>query len=83
MSTANILAIKTSTKDEAVRVDKTSTPNVHYYGFAQPGTLETEPKWLIQKATVDGTGDILKIEFANGRASNVNIWTARVGLTYF
>ncbi|MGW8177411.1 MAG: hypothetical protein ACWGQW_01225 [bacterium] len=53
-----------------------------YKGEAEPGTLETEAKWRIQRITFVGADEDVVIEWANGSGSFVHAWSNRAGLSY-
>ena len=61
-----------------VRVDEVSA-TLSYYGFALPGTLETEAKWRIFR--LDTTVG-MQIDWADGDDNFDNIWANRASLTY-
>jgi hypothetical protein len=77
----NYLPIFTTGSGQAFRLIKASG-TVHYYGFAKPGSTEAAAAWQIQKCTVDGDGDITKIEYPNGSATYGYVWSSYNGYTY-
>ena len=52
-----------------------------YVGYAVPGTLQSEKKWLITKITYSGT-IVTKTEFANGDSNFDKEWDERTTYTY-
>ena len=58
----------------------TGTAKVEYVGFSDPGTLDTEAGWLIQKLTYDGA-NVTQVRFASDDVTDNKIWDSRA--TYF
>lgn len=67
-----------STPALKIRIDEVSSV-LSYYGFAQPGTAETEAKWRIFRLD---TSAGLKIDWADGDDNFDNIWINRASLLY-
>ena len=67
-----------SIKEAKVIIDQAGS--ITYIGSANPGSLESDAVWLIQK--ISKTGSITKVEFAGGSESYSNIWNNRASLTY-
>lgn len=65
--------------DYTTRVDDVDD-NTSYYGFALPGSLDSEAKWKILKKTTSGT--VKSYKWANGAATFISIWNNRASLTY-
>lgn len=57
-----------------------SNPRTIYKGFALPGSLTNEPKWAIQKTSVNGSITVTK--WSNGNKKLENIWDNREALQY-
>ncbi len=68
------------TDPDAKKIDSVST-GLTYIGYALPGTLETEPYWLVKKITVVGT--VTTIDYSNTSKMFTDIWNNRTGLTYY
>lgn len=66
-------------KQEAKRVDDTSTINVTYFGYAEVGSVTSSAVWRIKK--VDETSGLVET-FADGNSNFDNVWDNRVSLTY-
>lgn len=52
-----------------------------YIGYAEPGTADADPYWLIQKLTWSA-GNMTALRFANGNLDYGDAWTGRAGLSY-
>jgi hypothetical protein len=63
----------------ATRIDEASA-TVTYVAKAEPGTLNDEAGWQIQRITV--SGNVTSIEWADGNAGFDNVWNDRASLTY-
>jgi len=46
---------------ELLRTDPANESGTTYYGYATPGTQDSEALWSIKRASIDGT--VLKIEY--------------------
>jgi hypothetical protein len=51
-----------------------------YIGYAQIGSLESEPVWQIRKAV--RTGTVTKFLWADGDSEFDNVWSDHLSLTY-
>ncbi len=71
--------ITTKEYPKAYRIDEVSTDLI-YIGSAEPGTLNAEAKWAIKKMIKAGT--VTSIQWADGNASEDNIWDNRAILSY-
>jgi hypothetical protein len=71
--------VTTETKNEALRVDDTTTANVTYVGYAVIGSLSSASVWKIKK--IDTTSGVV-ITWADGDSSYNNIWDNRASLSY-
>jgi hypothetical protein len=60
----------------AVRMDEQSTYT--YFGFAEPGSVETDPVWRIKRIT----NLSLTIQYPDGNANFDNVWQDRASLIY-
>lgn len=61
----------------------TADPAVtNYYGFAAPGTAETDAGWQIRRETLDSQGRTTAIDFAGGTLEYSQIWANRATLSY-
>ena len=60
-------------------VDEVSANEI-YLGTAVPGSLPSEPKWLIKKVSISGSS--VSILLANGSGLSDQIWDNRGSLTY-
>ena len=65
-----------------ILVDKVTTANVIYIGFAQPGSSTSDAVWRIMK--IDKTGATINpaITWAGGKALYTNIYDNRASLSY-
>ena len=63
----------------AMRLDKTTTPDVIYQGWAAPGTLTSAASWKIRK--MDLTSGVI-ITWADGNTYFDNIFNNRENLSY-
>lgn len=52
-----------------------------YVGSADPGSLESDQVWLIQRTAINGD-DTTATLFANGKVAFDQIWSDRATLTY-
>lgn len=52
-----------------------------YQGFAHPGSVETDPLWLIQRTTLTADGSTTTL-FAGGQALFNQVWADRASLAY-
>ena len=74
-----IAAISSSAiTNKLLQVDSVGTTT--YLGYADPGSLTTNPVWAIKRIT-ETAGDA-SITWADGSASFDNIWDNRLALTY-
>lgn len=53
-----------------------------YRGWADPGSLTSEPKWRIRRTRFVGTDEDVVHDWADGDTYFNNIWDNRAGLTY-
>ena len=60
-----------------IRVDEGTTYN--YYGWAQPGTSNSDPEWRIARWTVANPNALM---WADGDTYFDNIWNNRLALIY-
>ena len=58
-----------------------SAGRLEYYGQAEPGSLTSEAKWMIEKYTYSGINEITK-KYPNGSNANMFIWNNRASYTY-
>lgn len=58
-----------------------SVTNTMYLGEAVPDSLESQPVWRIKKITLDSTGNVEQVRYANGGNFN-QIWNNRYSLVY-
>lgn len=63
----------------AVRIDAASG-TVTYFGFAEPGTLDADAKWILKRMTV--SGNVTKLEVAGGVPAAVYVWNDRASASY-
>jgi hypothetical protein len=56
--------------------------NIEYLCYALPGTLKSEPKWLIKKFIYDVDGFQIDSLFADGTAKFDKVQSAYSGYTY-
>lgn len=66
---------------QSIRAENDGDGNAIYVGWAQPGSAEGNPVWLIARFTYTATFFVSK-QYANGSLNYDQIWTARAGLTY-
>lgn len=67
----------------AQRIDDTTSSTIYYFGEAQPGVVDANALWRIQRITFITPGeDDVDIEWADGNSDFDNIWDDRVGLSY-
>ena len=64
---------------KCLRIDDVSA-TVSYYGYAVPGTADSESSWRIMRITVSGTET--KIEYAGGNTNYNSVWNDRLGYSY-
>lgn len=57
-----------------------ASPTLTYYGWAVPGSLDSDAVWLIMKRAVVGT--VTADYFADGNSNYDNIWANRASLVY-
>lgn len=69
-------------KDALTMKVEYSGDNPLYIGYAAPGTLTSATDWQIRKITVDGSGNITDIKFADGTAGFDKEYDERTGYTY-
>ena len=65
---------------DPIRLDPYSGTTT-YYGYAHPGTYDTDPTWRIKKYTISGTTGVF--QYADGDKYFDNVWADRTGLTYY
>jgi len=58
-----------------------SNGRLEYYGQSEPGTLENEEKWIIEKYEYSGIQERAK-KYPNGSYANVFVWDNRETYTY-
>lgn len=63
-----------------IKTDGTSTANTTYVGYAVPGSTTSAAVWRIMRVVVS-TGNVTVL-WADGDASQNNIWDNRTGLSY-
>ncbi len=56
--------------------------NVLYIGRAIPGTLRSQPRWVIKKYKYDSNNRKLRERFANGTNFHDKVWDDRTGYKY-
>ena len=66
----------------AVSLDFDASGNLIYFGIAIPGTPQSVEEWQIRKLTYDGSGNLTRIQWANGTRDFASIWDNRTTLTY-
>jgi hypothetical protein len=54
----------------------------HYYGFAAPGKLTSDPGWQIRELTLDTNGRSVRVKFANGSLGYDFVWDDRATFDY-
>ena len=59
-----------------------ASATIIYLGYASPGSATTDAVWQIREETLDISGRIVSILFANGNANLANRWSERATLTY-
>lgn len=64
----------------STRLD-TSETDIIYQGRAVPGSLASDPVWLITKMNVADGGEYPELH-PNGKADYTNVWNDRVSLIY-
>jgi len=64
---------------KCLRIENVSS-TVAYFGYAVPGTSESDETWRIMKMTQ--LGDVTKIEYPNGTTSTNFSWTNRNTYSY-
>lgn len=69
-------------KQGAISLDFDGSGNLIYFGIAIPGTPQNIPAWQIKKLTYDGSGNLTRIQWANGTRDFASIWDNRTTLTY-
>lgn len=67
------------TDELATRIDESSDTLI-YIGYAQLGATENSNVWKIKR--IQKTGNVWKVEFANGNQNYINNWTLRASLNY-
>lgn len=68
------------TKYEAPTLIDEVSDNLIYLGWADAGTLESDPKWKIRRIRRIGT--VWDLKYANGNEFYRNVWNDRLTLTY-
>lgn len=63
-------------------MDYDGSGNLLYIGSAEPGSATSAARWLIKKVTVDGSGNITRVAFANGSPNSDQVWDNRAALSY-
>ncbi len=56
--------------------------NPVYIGKAQPGSISSSSVWQIQKLSYDASGNVTKIEWAEGSDDFNKIWDNRANYNY-
>lgn len=64
---------------KCLRMDD-ATPTVSYFGYATPGTSDTDPSWRIMRMTTSGTQT--SIAYAGGNTDFDSVWADRLILSY-
>ena len=59
-----------------------SGSNAEYVCQAAPGTSESDHKWQIKKLQYDGSGNVTRVKFANGKPDFRFRPSLRAGYTY-
>ena len=54
---------------------------LEYYGQSEPGTHESEEKWMIEKYSYSGIQNATK-KYPNGSNANVFAWSKRANYRY-
>lgn len=65
--------------DDILNVSMFGSSNITIVGYARPGTLDSEEKWMIYYHTYDASGNIVRTRFANGLNKYVHAWTTITG----
>lgn len=63
------------------RFAEDSNGRLEYYGQSEPGTLESESKWMIERHSYSGIHERDK-KYPNGSNANIFIWDNREGYSY-
>ena len=58
-----------------------SNGRLEYYGQSEPGTLESESKWMIEKKEYSGMNETSK-KYPNGSYANIFVWDDRETYSY-
>ena len=58
-----------------------SNGRLEYYGQAEPGSLDSEAKWIIEKTSYSGINEIGK-KYPSGSYANIFIWDDRETYEY-
>lgn len=66
---------------QSIRAENDGDGNAIYVGWAQPGSSESDPVWLIAFFEYVG-GFFVSKKYANGSLSYDQTWDGRAGLTY-
>lgn len=64
---------------KSTRIDEVSS-SLTYIGEAAVGTLDSDPKWRIQRITVSGA--VTSIHYANGNTAWNSVWDDRASYSY-
>ena len=56
------------------------TNTLRWYGISRTGTLITASAWRVYQETVNGSGNTIKIDYANGSNDYDNIWDSSVAV---
>lgn len=64
-----------------IRVDYANA-TTNYYGYASPGSATSAAVWAIKRETLDTSGRMIAIEWADGNANRDNVWNDRASLSY-
>lgn len=60
--------------------DANGDGSLYYVGYCRPSTADTTAKWKIKK--VEKTGNVYRIQYANGSKEYNSAWSNRASLTY-
>ena len=58
-----------------------SNGRLEYYGQSEPGSLESEAKWIIEKSSYSGINETGKT-YPNGSYANIFVWDDRESYSY-
>ena len=66
-----------------IRTEYDGSDNPVYIGRADAGTADTDAKWQIRKLIYDGSGNCIKILFAEGSWRFKYRWSSRAVYNYY